>query len=165
MLCEKAEALLAERGLGADCRGGLAAAVELLQGVLAIEIICVLRYACISVSPAGLRNPRIGAEFREQSNDERRHMSLVARRIRNLGTEPDFGLEGRALRMMTVGDDNPGLAEIVKQNLGLERIVIEHYRCLLGYFSDRDPVTSAMLRGILEDEENHMADLNDLLPI
>jgi bacterioferritin len=52
---------------------------------------------------------------------------------------------------------------MVKQNLIAERIAIEHYRDLIGYFSGRDPTTRLMLERILGDEEDHANDMHDLL--
>jgi bacterioferritin len=52
---------------------------------------------------------------------------------------------------------------MVKQNLVAERIAVEHYRDLIQYFREKDPSTRMMLEHILRDEEEHAADMHDLL--
>jgi bacterioferritin len=52
---------------------------------------------------------------------------------------------------------------MVRDNLIAERIAIEHYRDLIQYFVTRDPTTRLMLETILKDEEEHAADMHDLL--
>jgi bacterioferritin len=137
--------------------------VELLQTVLAAEIVCVLRYTSISVSTAGLKNGRVGAEFQEQANDERRHMTMAAQRIEELGGTPNFAPENLLSRTATAFEDDRSLSSIVEQNLLAEQSVVEHYRELIGFFSKSDPTTCLMLESILQDEENHAADMQDLL--
>lgn len=136
--------------------------IALLQTVLAAEIVCVLRYTMMSVSAVGLQNAIIGAEFQEQANDERKHMMMAAERIEQLGGTPNFEPDGLASRTTVRYADNETLSELVRENLIAENSVIEHYRDLIGYFSSRDPVTCIMLEQILQDEENHTADMRDL---
>jgi bacterioferritin len=62
-------------------RQAAALSIDLLQTLLAAEIVCVLRYTMISVSSDGLRNGWLGTEFQAQANDERRHMMMIAKRI------------------------------------------------------------------------------------
>lgn len=58
----------------------------------------------------------------------------------------------------------PGtLIEMIQRNLVAERIVIEHYRELIRYFSDKDPTTRVMLEHILTEEEEHANDMHELL--
>ena len=81
-----------------------AIAISLLQTVLAAEIVCVLRYTMMSVSQDGLKNGWIGAEFQEQANDERKHMTMAARRIEQLGGTPDYQPQGLALASAALGE-------------------------------------------------------------
>jgi bacterioferritin len=135
---------------------GQAGAIALLQTVLSAEIVCVLRYTMISVSEDGLKNDRIGAEFQEQANDERRHMSMAAARIEQLGGTPDFNRAATPIMPA-------GFLDRVRENLAAERRVIEHYHDLIDYFAPRDPATCAMLQEIVRDEEDHTGDMEDLL--
>jgi bacterioferritin len=135
-------------------------AIALLQTVLTAEIACVLRYTMISVSPEGLRNEWIGAEFQEQANDERRHMALAAARIEQLGGTPDF----TPSQLRTNAPLPPGeFAVRVRENLAAERAVIEHYHELIAFLAPHDPATCAILTDITRDEEDHTNDMEDLL--
>jgi bacterioferritin len=142
--------------------GAVSNSVRLLQTVLTAEIVCVLRYTRISVSEAGLKHAQIGAEFQEQANDERRHMATVAERIMQLGGTPAFSLQNLASRIVR-DIDGESFTEILRNNLLAEQNVIEHYRELIEYFSVCDPATQSLLEDLLEDEENHMVDMQDLL--
>jgi bacterioferritin len=137
--------------------------IELLQSVLATEIVCVLRYTMNSISVEGITSKSVGEEFAEHAKDEREHMMLVADRIDQLGGEPDFNPEGLASRSATEYGHGGTLIDMVTQNLVAERIAIEHYRDLIAYFQDKDPTTRSMLEGILKDEEDHATDMHDLL--
>jgi bacterioferritin len=136
------------------------AAIALLQTVLTAEIACVMRYTMISVSPEGLRNEWIGAEFQEQANDERRHMALAAARIEQLGGTPDF----TPTQLHTNAPLPPGeFAVRVRENLAAERAVIEHYQDLIAFLAPLDAATCAILTDIMRDEEEHTSDMEDLL--
>lgn len=135
--------------------------IGLLQTVLAAEIVCVLRYTMISVSQDGLRNDWIGQEFQEQAKDERKHMKMAAERIIQLGGTPNYDPEPLATRIATAG---PGsFARRVEENLAAEQSVIEHYHDLMNFFRQTDPQTCAMLADIVQDEQDHTSDMEDLL--
>ncbi len=138
-------------------------AITLLQSVLATEIVCVLRYTMNSISVAGISSTGVGEEFAEHAKDEREHMMMVANRIDQLGGEPNFNPKDLASRSATEYGDGGSLVEMVKQNLIAERIAVEHYRDIIGYFADKDPTTRLMLEHILRDEEDHASDMHDLL--
>jgi bacterioferritin len=135
---------------------GPAGTIALLQTVLSAEIVCVLRYTMISVSEDGLKNDRIGAEFQEQANDERRHMTMAAARIEQLGGTPNY-------RRLASPIMPAGFLDRVRENLAAEKHVIEHYHDLIDYFGTRDPATCDLLREIVRDEEDHTGDMEDLL--
>jgi bacterioferritin len=142
---------------------GAQASIDLLQTVLAAEIVCVLRYTMISVSHDGLKNGWIGAEFQEQANDERKHMEMAAARIEELGGVPNFNPEGLASRIAALNDRGGDFAKRVAENLAAEQSVIAHYRELIRYFATRDEETCAMLEDIIRDEEDHTGDMQDIL--
>jgi len=138
-------------------------AIELLQSVLATEIVCVLRYTMNSISVAGITSKSVGEEFAEHAKDERQHMMMVAERIDQLGGTPDFDPKNLASRSATEYATGDKLVDMVRANLVAERIAIEHYRDLINYFHDKDPSTRSMLEHILKDEEDHATDMHDLL--
>jgi bacterioferritin len=137
--------------------------ITLLQSALATEIVCVLRYTMNAISVAGLSSRAVAAEFTEHADDERQHMLMLAERINQLGGEPDFDPKNLSSRSATEYGHGGTLVEMVRENLIAERIAIEHYRDLIQYFATKDPTTRLMLETILKDEEEHAADMHDLL--
>jgi len=65
--------------------GDASKTVEILQAVLATEIVCVLRYTQHSIVATGLANEGVRAEFAEHAKEEREHAMAVAERINQLG--------------------------------------------------------------------------------
>jgi bacterioferritin len=150
-------------GAVTDGYQNVAKSIELLQSVLATEIVCVLRYTMNSISVEGITSKSVGEEFAEHAKDEREHMMMVAERIDQLGGKPNFDPADLLSRSATEYGKGGTLVEMVKQNLVAERIAIEHYRDLINYFHDNDPSTRSMLEAILKDEEDHATDMHDLL--
>jgi bacterioferritin len=141
-----------------------AQAFDLLQTALTAEILCVWRYTMMSVSLAGLKQPRIGSECQEQANDERRHMVAIAARIRELGGTPEFSPDGLETRFGEFGN-RADLGGLIEHNLAAEREVIALYARLIDHFSPTDPVTARLLSDILDEESEHATDMQDLLAI
>src|SRR5450432_4626220 len=144
-------------------KGDVAQTIEILQAVLATEIVCILRYTMNAVAATGISSESVKEEFDEHAKEEREHMRLVAERINQLGGTPDFNPEGLAMRSASQYVVGSNLIEMIKENLIAERIACEHYRELIRYFADKDPTTRVMLEGILTNEEEHANDMHDLL--
>ena len=144
-------------------RGDVKQTIAILQTVLATEIVCVLRYTQHSIVATGLASESVKAEFAEHAREEQVHVMQVAERINQLGGAPDFNpqtLTARSAAEYSTGDD---LVKMIRENLVAERIAVEHYRELIRYFGDNDPVTRVMIEGILGKEEEHASDMLDLL--
>jgi bacterioferritin len=144
-------------------QGDVKQAIEILQNVLATEIVCVLRYTMNAVAAQGISSDAVKDEFDQHAKEEQGHMRMVAERINQLGGTPNFNPEGllsRSASEYTVGSN---LIEMIKENLIAERIACDHYRELIRYFADKDPTTRVMLEGILVNEEEHANDMHDLL--
>ncbi len=137
--------------------------VEILQSVLATEIVCVLRYTMHSISAQGIDSEAVSEEFAEHAKEERQHMTAVAERIDQLGGKPNFNPEGLLTRSASEYGTAEKLIDMIKENLIAERIAVEHYQELIRYFADKDPTTRVMLEGILAVEEEHATDMHDLL--
>ncbi len=137
--------------------------IEILQNVLATEIVCVLRYTMNAVAAAGINSESVKEEFDEHAKEERDHMRQVAERINQLGGKPNFNPEGLASRAASEYADAETLIDMIKENLIAERIACEHYRELIRYFGDRDTTTRVMMERILGNEEEHANDMHDLL--
>lgn len=138
-------------------------AIRLLNSALATEIMCVLRYRHHQVIAKGIDKPQVAAEFLEHALDEERHMMMIAERIDRLGGDPDFNPATIVARTATEYGTGKDLEKLIKENLVAERIAILVYREMIEWFGTKDPITRRMLEAILEDEEEHAADLFDLL--
>ena len=143
--------------------GDVKQAIEILQAVLATEIVCVLRYTMNAVAATGISSDSVKEEFDEHAKEEREHMRKVAERINQLGGIPNFDPEGLASRSASQYVIGANLVEMIRENLVAERIACEHYRELIRYFGDADPTTRVMMEGILTNEEEHANDMHDLL--
>ncbi len=146
-----------------DYLGDVKQAIEILQSVLATEIVCVLRYTMNAIAATGISSDSVKEEFDEHAKEEQEHMRAVAERINQLGGTPDFNPEGLATRSASQYSVGKNLVEMIKENLIAERIACEHYRELIRYFADKDPTTRVMLEHILTNEEEHANDMHDLL--
>jgi bacterioferritin len=137
--------------------------IEILQAVLATEIVCVLRYTQHSIVATGLASESVKAEFAEHAREEQGHAMQVAERINQLGGAPDFNPKTLTSRSAAEYNTSDELVAMIRENLVAERIAVEHYRELVRYFGDSDPVTRVMIEGILSKEEEHASDMLDLL--
>jgi bacterioferritin len=143
--------------------GDVARTIDILQTVLATELVCVLRYTQHSIVATGLSSEGVKAEFAQHAKEEQGHAMAVAERINQLGGQPDFnpeGLSSRSASEYSTGDD---LVAMIRENLVAERIAVDHYRELIRFFGDDDPTTRTMIESILEVEEEHASDMLDLL--
>jgi len=139
-------------------------AIELLQGALATEIVCVLRYTMHSIAATGIASEGPKDEFAQHAKEERGHMERIAERINQLGGTPNFDPKDLATRAASeYGSSDLDLVAMIKENLIAERIAIEHYRELIQFFGARDSTTRTMLEDILSNEEEHANDMHDLL--
>jgi bacterioferritin len=144
-------------------QGDVKKTIEILQAVLATEIVCVLRYTMHAIAATGISSEGVKAEFAQHAKEEAGHMNEVAERINQLGGKPDFNPAGLATRAASEYGSAGNLIEMIKENLIAERIAVDHYRELIRYFGDDDPGTRTMLEGILVVEEEHANDMHDLL--
>ncbi len=139
--------------------------VELLNEVLATEIVCWMRYSRHAISAAGINRAQVSAEFTEHAEEERGHAMRAAERISQLGGDPDFDpatLTARAhTTYETFADDD--LQGMLRENLAAERIVIATYQEIIRWLGDTDVTTRRMLEDILAEEEEHADDILDLL--
>jgi bacterioferritin len=143
--------------------GDVKQTIDILQSVLATEIVCVLRYTMNAIAATGISSEGVKDEFNQHAKEETGHMKMVAERINQLGGTPNFNPEGLASRSASQYSEGGNLVEMIKENLIAERIACEHYRELIRFFADKDPTTRVMMEGILTNEEEHANDMHDLL--
>lgn len=139
--------------------------IDILNQVVATEIVCYLRYSQHAIVATGVDRAQVAAEFTEHAADEMKHGLRAAERISQLGGNPDFDpatLRERSHTQYVETEDND-LTRMLEENLVAERIVITSYQEIARWIGDRDPTTRRLMESILEEEEEHADDLNDLL--
>src|SRR5271156_145601 len=158
-LRKRARTSLDKGPITADYQGDVKQTIEILQSVLATEIVCVLRYTMNAIAASGISSDSVKEEFEEHAKEEQGHMRKVAERINQLGGTPNFNPEGLATRSASQYVEGANLVEMIKENLVAERIACEHYRELIRFFGEHDPTTRVMMEGILVNEEEHASDM------
>jgi len=162
-LRERARQHLDQGVITASYQGDAGKTIEILQNVLATEIVCVLRYSMHAVTATGLSSESVKNEFAAHAADEQQHMMQIAERINQLGGRPNFNPEGLVSRSASQYGEGGDLVGMIRENLIAERIAVDHYRELIRYFGNNDPATRTMLESILSKEEEHANDMLDLL--
>jgi bacterioferritin len=141
-------------------RSGL---VKLLNDALATELVCVLRYKRHHFTAHGLASPHIAEEFAVHASEEMVHADRLARRIVQLGGEPDFAPETLLQRSHAPYDNATALHAMIRVNLVAERVAVESYGQLVRVVGDRDPSTRRLLEDLLADEQRHADELQGWL--
>jgi bacterioferritin len=137
--------------------------IQLLNGALATELVCILRYKRHYFMAQGIHAKGVAAEFLEHANEETGHADLLAKRIVELDGEPNFNPEGLASRSHAEYKPGTDLRDMIKEDLVAERIAIESYTDIIRYVGDKDPTTRRLMEEILAKEEEHAEDLSSLM--
>lgn len=135
--------------------------VTLLNGALATELVCVMRYKRHHYTAKGLASPKIAEEFMVHALEETAHGDRIAERIVQLGGEPDFSPVGLLERSHAEYDDSTDLKAMIQANLIAERVAIEAYSQMIALIGDKDTTTRRMLEAILSQEQEHAEELSD----
>ena len=146
-------------------RGDCKSVVHLLNGALASEIVCVLRYQRHHFMAASIHANAVAREFLTYANEEQRHADLIAARITQLGGKPIFSPDGLLTRNPAEYVERRNLIEMIREDLVAERIGIETYGEMIRHFGDADPTSRRLLEEILVNEEAHAGDLTALIDI
>jgi bacterioferritin len=137
--------------------------IQLLNDSLATELVCVLRYKRHHFTAEGLSSPKIAEEFLVHATEEAGHADRLARRIVQLGGDPDFSPDSLSGRSHAAYDDSADLKAMIKANLVAERVAIEAYSQIITLIGDKDSTTRRLLEDILADEQQHADELKDWL--
>lgn len=137
--------------------------IKLLNDSLATELVCVLRYKRHHFMASGLASPKIAEEFMVHAKEESDHADRIAKRIVQLGGEPDFSPNTLLERSHADYDESNDLKTMIRVNLVAERIAVETYRQMIKLIGDIDSTTRRLLEDILADEEEHADELADWL--
>jgi bacterioferritin len=138
--------------------------IEVLNEVLATELVCVLRYKRHYFMARGIHSESVKAEFLQHAGEEQQHADWIAERITQLGGAPNFNPEGITQRSHSEYDESANLEAMVRADLLAERIAIESYSEIVRWLANDDPTTRKMIEDILKMEEEHANDMADLLP-
>src|ERR1700743_3328864 len=146
-------------------KGDVNKTIESLNEALATEIVCVLRYMHHYFMATGVHAKAVADEFKEHADDEREHASSLAERIQQLGGKPDFNPKSLLERSVSHYIEGENLADMIREDLVAERVVIDVYREMIRYFGDKDSTTRKLIEHLLAEEEEHASDLSDLMYI
>ena len=138
-------------------------AVRVLNEALATEIVCVLRYRFHHFMATGIHSSALAKEFLVYAKEEQEHADRIAARIRQLGGKPEMDPAVVAQASHTEYKEGTSLADMLREDLVAERIAVATYREIIKYFGQDDPTSRTMLEAILAQEEEHAAELADLL--
>jgi bacterioferritin len=139
--------------------------IKLLNDSLATELVCVLRYKRHYFTADGLVAPKIAEEFLGFANEESAHADRLARRIVELGGQPDFSPDSLTQRSYVAYDDSADLQAMIRANLIAERTVVESYGQIIKLIGDRDSATRRLVEDILSDEVEHAEELKEWLVV
>ena len=164
-LRQRARQKMEEGAVTDTYKGDVHQAISILNEALATEIVCVLRYMHHYFMATGVHGKSVADEFKEHADAEREHADMIAGRIQQLGGKPDFSPKTLLERSASQYVEGETLAQMIREDLVAERIVIDVYQEMIRHFGSNDPTTRIMIEHILKDEEEHASDLSDLLYI
>ena len=162
---QRAASKLSEGPVTDGYKGDVQQTISILNEALATEIVCVLRYMHHYFMATGVHGKAVADEFKEHADDERGHADMIAQRIQQLGGKPDFNPRSLLERSVSQYIEGETLAQMIREDLIAERIVIQIYQEMIRYFGNNDPTTRAIIEQVLREEEDHANDLTDLLYI
>jgi bacterioferritin len=136
---------------------------EVLNAALSSEIVCVLRYQQHYYMTTSIHQAQLQAMFKEHWEDEQGHLERIAERIKQLGGVPNFDPEGLTSRAFSSFKSGHTLADLLREDLVAERVVIKIYGDVVTFFGSADPVSRRLFEELLQDEEDHADDIADLL--
>jgi bacterioferritin len=137
--------------------------IKLLNGALATEIVCILRYKRHHYTAKGLAASKVAEEFLVHAQEETAHSEQLAERIVQLGGDPDFSPANLLERSHADYDESKDLQAMIRSNLIAERVAIEAYSQMIALIGDKDSTTRRVLEAILSQEQEHADELSDWL--
>src|SRR5947209_3036907 len=164
-LGRRAEQKMEDGAVTQRYKGDVNKTIDIWNEALATEIVWVLRYMHHYFMATGVHGAAARDEFKEHADEEREHADLVAERIQQLGGKPNFNPKGLLERSTSHYVEGETLAEMIREDLVAERMVIEMYQEMIRFFGNDDPTTRLLIEQLLKDEEEHASDLSDLLYI
>ncbi len=136
---------------------------DVLNAALASELVCVLRYQQHYYMTTSIHQSTLQALFKEHWEDEQGHLEAIADRIKQLGGVPNLDPEGSTKRGFSSFKSGHTLAELLREDLLAERVVVKMYGDIVNFFGSADPVSRRLFEELLKDEEDHADEIADLL--
>ncbi|MCD2512287.1 ferritin-like domain-containing protein [Comamonas endophytica] len=137
--------------------------IGLLNDALATQWICAMRYRRHHFTATGLGAAAIAGAFLVHADAEARHADQLARRIVELGGEPDLNPDTLSQRSHASYSPVRELQAMLRANLIAERVTIEACSQMVALIGSKDPTTRCLLESILAQEQRHARALADWL--
>jgi bacterioferritin len=137
--------------------------IDVLNEVLATEIVCTLRYRSHYFLASGIFSKPVADEFLEHATEEQMHVDWVAERITQLGGIPNFNPTGLATRSHSEYGEAARIEDMIRDDLVAERIAIQTYSEIIRWLENDDVTTRRLIESILKVEEEHAEDMKNLL--
>lgn len=138
--------------------------IEVLNQVVATEMVCYLRYMQNAIVAQGIHREQVSDLFKDHAGEELDHFKRVSDRVNQLGGSPDMDPGTLVSRSHTEYETplETDLQGMIRENFVAERIVIETYTEIVRWIGESDPTTRRLIEDILQEEEDHADELNDL---
>ncbi len=140
--------------------------VKELNELRSTEITSYLQYKQHAYMAVSLFSPGLKDEFAAHATQELEHADMLAERIQQLGGVPIFEPREIAEKARQAGVEpkqGTTMAEMIGEDLLLERQQIERYTVLARKIQGTDPVTWTIVVQILAQTEKHATELADFL--
>ena len=140
--------------------------VRALNSLRSTEIMSYLQYMQHQYMAVSLLSPGMKTEFQAHATQELDHANRLADRVQQLGGVPIYDpkeISSKAANVGVAPEQGTSLAEMVTEDLMLERQQIEVYTALIREIGDQDLVTRQVLLSILVETEKHASELADYL--
>jgi bacterioferritin len=138
--------------------------IRLLKEALADELIAAHQYWMQAKLIEGFNKDNAVKELLQHREEEQEHADLLMNRIIELGGNPeirplDWDRYTKCRYAPTIDKDQ---VSILEDAIAGEKCSIEHYNQILEYTKDRDITTNQLIHRIINDEFEHIRDLNKI---
>lgn len=130
--------------------------LELLHRAYWMEAETVLNYLALSAHLDGIRAEEIATALRADVQEELRHATYFADRIKDLYGTPPGSLDFTPDQTYLQPGDPADVAVVIKGVIQAEAGAIEHYNRIIEVCDGVDWSTQDKVTEILGDEENHL---------
>lgn len=143
------------------------AIITMLKKALASEFIAWYQYYIVKDFLVGEQRANVAELFKKNADDELDdHAEKLLNRLNELGSDISkvdvFTTLDRVSPCPYIAPEFPyNVIKLVKDNMESEECAIKMYKEIVEFTREKDPVTYTLVKDILVDEEQHLADLTD----